>query len=89
MGVLALLAVDELHQQWPLDVELGDLVEGRGRQDDLGSEVEIRTLVSRGHDYGIASVVLVEALDDRAPAVPGHVEEVVRIGRVEPASEAC
>lgn len=66
MGVHAFLAVDQLHQQRPLHVELGHLVE-RGRwQDDLGAKVELRPVVAGGHDDGVASVVFIESLH------PGH-----------------
>lgn len=83
MGVFALLAVDHFHQKRPLDVELRDLVQSRGWQDDLGAEVELRSLGAGSHDEGVASVVLVESLHDGPAAVAGHVVEVVWVTGVE------
>lgn len=75
--MLSLLAVYNLHQQRPLYVELRDLVERRGRQEDLGTIVEFGAFGARGHNHGVASVVLVETLDDRAAPAAG---EVVHVG---------
>jgi hypothetical protein len=72
MRVLALLAVDQLHEQGPLDMELGHLVQRRRRKNDLGAKVQLWPFAARRHDEGIASVVLVEALDDGSPANARH-----------------
>jgi hypothetical protein len=88
MRVLSLLAVDQLHQQRPLNVELGHLVKGRGREDDLGSIVELRSFGSGCHDEGIASIVFVEALYDGSSSMASHVVEVVRISGIIPAAKA-
>lgn len=83
MRMATFLAVDQLHEQWPLDVKLRDLVESRGRKKNLGAVVEFRSLVSRRHNDGITSVIFVESLDDRSACLAGHVVEVIRVARIE------
>lgn len=87
--LLALLAVDHLHEQGPLHVHLGDLIQRRGREDDLGAKVQLWSLGARGHDERITSVVLVEALHDGLSAAASHVVEMVRVTGVEAAPKAC
>lgn len=85
--VPALFSIDHFHQQRPLHMQLGHLVQCRGRKDDFGAVVELWSFGPGGHDDRIASVVLVEALNNWSPAA-SHVVEVLRVGRVEPASKS-
>jgi hypothetical protein len=82
------LAVDELHQQRPLHMKLGHLVERRGREKNLGTVVELWPLVAGSHDDGVASVVFVESLYNRSSAVTRHVVEVIRVARIKVASKS-
>lgn len=61
MCAFALCAVDDLEQHRIGDVELCELVESRGRQEELATVVGLLALRSRHHGDRIAAVVLVEA----------------------------
>lgn len=85
--MLSLLPVDQLHQEWPLYVEFGHLVESRGRKDNLGTIVELWSFGTRGHDDGIASIVLVKSLYDGSTSMASHVVEVLGISGIIPTTK--
>ena len=61
MCAFALCAVDDLEQHRIGDVQLGELVEGRSRQEELATMVGSLALRSRHHGDRIAAVVFIEA----------------------------
>jgi len=61
MCAFAFCAVDDLEQHRVGDVKLRELVESRGRQEELATMVGLFALRSRHHRDRIAAVVLVKA----------------------------
>jgi hypothetical protein len=87
MSMLLCCTIYELQHDGPLHVQLGNLVERRRREEDLGAVVELWPLGTGGHDHGVTSVVLVESLYNRPPAAR-HLKEVLRVAGVKPAAPA-